>query len=265
VTNCITLTTDYGLSTSYVAAVKGQLIRQNPGLLLVDIAHNINKYNLQDAAFVLKNAYHFFPDKTLHLVDVSSLANEPAEFIYFEWSNHHFIMPDNGIASLLTNNDSLTTFVIPNGGRPVLHPFSFLNDVLPAIYPLLQGESPLELFGPGQKQYFQLTNLLPFISGDTLQGKVMYIDDYENIITNIDRKIFKSLIKNDGQMIIHLKKRYNHQNRVDKLVSSYEEVRAGEIACFFAHNNLLEISIRGGKAASLLGLRVDDPIFIEKI
>jgi S-adenosyl-L-methionine hydrolase (adenosine-forming) len=260
----ITLTTDYGLHDAYVAAVKGQLLRQHPAALLIDISHNISKYNLQEAAYLLKNAYHFFPDGSLHLVDVSNYNLPAVDFMLFAHEGHHFVMPNNGLASLLTENAYLDFYLVPANGRAALHPFALLNDLLPAIQPFLQGQSAEELYGPPANDYHMLMPLLPATSGNNLNGVVLHIDGYENIITNIDRPYFNRFVKPNEAFTIHLKRKVNHENRVTRLVDSYEDVAPGDIACFFGHNNLLQISVRGGNAASLLGMRVNDPIFIEK-
>jgi S-adenosyl-L-methionine hydrolase (adenosine-forming) len=260
----ITLTTDYGLSDAYVAALKGQLLRQHPAAQLIDISHNISKYNLQQAAYVLKNAYHFFPDGSLHLLDVSNFNLDPAEYMLFAFDGHFFVMPDNGLASLLTQNAHLRTYLVPANGRTALHSFSMLNDVLPALQPFLTGASLEEVYGPANEHYHMLMPFLPAISGNNLNGVVLHIDGYENLITNVDRAYFNSFMKGSNDFTIHLKRKINHENRVNQLVNSYEEVAPGNIACFFGHNNLLQIAIRGGNAASLLGLRMGDPIFIEK-
>lgn len=260
----VTLTTDYGLSDPYVAALKGQLLRQKPSLQLIDVAHNISKYNLQQAAYVLKNAFHFFPDGTLHLLDVSSTQNDQGEFLLFEFEGHYFVLPDNGICSLITHNAHIKPFLVPQGGRSSIYSFSLLRDVLPALQAFIEGGTPEELYGQPYEQYEQLTPLLPALNGSNLHGRILHVDSYENLITNIDRAIFKKLVGKEGNFIIHLKKRLNHENQVTKLVNSYEEVALSEIACFFGHNNLLQIALRGANASGLLGLRVGDPIFIEK-
>lgn len=261
----ITLTTDYGLSDPYVAAVKGQLYRQLPGVQLVDVAHNISKYNLQQAAYALKNAYHFFPDGSLHLLDVSSTHSDKAEFILFAFEGHYFVTPDNGICALITENAALKPFIVPQGGRPHAYPFSLLSDVLPALQPFLMGEKPELLYGEAISSYQELTHLLPVSSSDNLQGRVVYVDSYENVITNIDRNTFKKWLNKGDNYTIHLRKRRSHENQVTRLVNSYEDVQLTDIACFFGHNNLLQIAIRGGNASGLLGLKIGDPIYIEKI
>lgn len=260
----ITLTTDYGLSDPYLAAVKGHLYRQKPGIQLVDVAHNISKYNLQEAAYALKNAFHFFPDGSLHLLDVASTQIDHADFILFAFEGHYFVMPDNGICSLITENAALTPYIVPQGGKPIANSFSLLSDVLPALQPFLMGENPADLYGEPYTTYRELTHLLPVSSGNTLQGRATYIDAYENVITNIDRNTFKKWIGKSNDYIIHLRKRRSHENQVTRLVNSYEDVNLTDIACFFGHNNLLQIAIRGGNASGLLGLRVGDPIIIEK-
>ncbi len=260
----ITLTTDYGLSDPYLAAVKGQLMRQQAGIQITDIAHNISKYNLQEAAYVLKNAYHFFPDGCLHMLDVVGLQKEAVEFIYFEYDKHAFVMPDNGICALLTDNAPLQVYTITQSIQNGSSSFGLLSEVLPAIHPLLNQQKPEELFGPPHADYKLLTGIYPAIQGDMLTGYVLYIDAYENIVTNIDRNSFRRLFKGKSGFTIFLKRSINHENSINQLVNSYEDVDPGEIACYFGYNNLLQIAIRGGKAARLLGLKVNDPILIEK-
>lgn len=260
----VTLTTDYGLSDPYVAALKGQLLRQKPGLQLIDVAHNISKYNLQEAAYVLKNAFHFFPDGTLHLMDVSTTQSDNGEFMLFKFEGHYFVTPNNGVCSLLTHNAPIQPYLVPQGGRSSIHSFSLLRDVLPALHDFLHGTKADELYDQHIVDYEIMTPLLPVISGDSLHGRVIHVDSYENIITNVDRATFKKLVGKDGGFIIHLKKRLNHENKVSRLVNSYEEVGLSEIACFFGHNNLLQIALRGSNASGLLGLKANDPIFIEK-
>lgn len=260
----VTLTTDYGLSDPYVAALKGQLLRQKPGLQLIDVAHNISKYNLQEAAYVLKNAFHFFPDGALHLLDVSTTQNDDGDFMLFAYEGHYFVLPNNGICSLITNNAPISPYLVPQGGRGKVYSFGLLRDVLPALQEFLNGSSMEELYGVPLNNYEVMTPLLPVISGDNLHGRVIHIDSYENVITNVDRASFKKFLGKDADFVIHLKKRLRHENKVSRLVNSYEEVALSEIACFFGHNNLLQIALRGSNAAGLLGLKVNDPIFIER-
>jgi hypothetical protein len=51
---------------------------------------------------------------------------------------------------------------------------------------------------------------------------------------------------------------------VRSLSNSVDEVEPGAVACYFGFDNLLHLGIRCGKAASLLGMKVDDALFIEK-
>ena len=57
----ITLTTDMGLKDHYVAVVKGAILRQLPGAVIVDVSHSIRPFDNAQAAFVLRNTYPEFP------------------------------------------------------------------------------------------------------------------------------------------------------------------------------------------------------------
>src|SRR5690606_34239126 len=98
----ITLTTDLGHKDFYQAALKGSIITQYPTVRLVDISHEIPPFDIQYAAFVLKNAYPYFPEKTVHLIGIDSLYNnEETRYLALRYNNHYFVGADNGIFSLI--------------------------------------------------------------------------------------------------------------------------------------------------------------------
>ena len=66
----ITLTTDLGIKDFYLAAVKGFILSNLPETKIVDITHQIPSFHITQAAFILGNAYHYFPEGTVHLVSV---------------------------------------------------------------------------------------------------------------------------------------------------------------------------------------------------
>ena len=57
----ITLTTDLGSNDSYLASVKGTIYSQLKEAKVIDISNNIDPFNIQQAAYILRNCYEDFP------------------------------------------------------------------------------------------------------------------------------------------------------------------------------------------------------------
>ena len=97
----ITLTTDLGHKDFYQAALKGSIITQFPAVRLIDISHDIPPFDIQYAAFVLKNAYPYFPEKTVHLIGIDSVFNQETRYVALRHNGHYFVGADNGVFSLI--------------------------------------------------------------------------------------------------------------------------------------------------------------------
>ncbi|MBL7125226.1 MAG: SAM-dependent chlorinase/fluorinase [Dehalococcoidales bacterium] len=95
----ITLTTDFGLTDAYVAAMKGVILGINPEAKLVDICHTIKPQNIAQAAFVLSRAYPFFPEGTIHVVVVDPGVGTERRAIILRTKSADFVAPDNGVLS----------------------------------------------------------------------------------------------------------------------------------------------------------------------
>ena len=79
----VTFTSDFGLNDYYVALIKGSMLSENPSLNIIDISHNINNYDIVQAAFILKNAFESFPKGTIHILSVNSFYNKKQKFLVF--------------------------------------------------------------------------------------------------------------------------------------------------------------------------------------
>lgn len=254
----LTLTTDYGLNDPYLAMLRGSILSSRPVVRIIDVSHNIHKFNIREAAYVLKSCYSFYPPDTLHVVDVSSSQTISRDFLLFAFNKHFFLVPDNGICSLLTENGFIEArrIVVPTD-----HKGGF--DLLTAVMPRILTEKVLDpaLFGPVIEDYAMFTPTFPSLQGNRIMGKVQYIDSYRNIISNIDRAFFEQHVKRD--YIIYLKKSHRGGDEINRILSHYSADEPGEIVGFFGQNDYLQIAVHGGNAAELLGLRIDDAIMIE--
>ena len=118
----ITLTTDFGLTDGYVAAMKGVIYSINPEATIVDICHNIQPQNIRQAAFVLSTAYSYFPSYTVHLVVVDPGVGTNRRAIILKTPKAHFVAPDNGVLSYVI--DAYSPQPVPDSQRVKLGPES---------------------------------------------------------------------------------------------------------------------------------------------
>ena len=101
----VTLTTDYGYTDYYVAALKGKILSKSPLVQLIDISHNIESYDIIQGAYFVSQSIHSFPDNTIHLVAISNYLEGNNRLIATRKNNQYFIGPDNGIFSLVFCKD----------------------------------------------------------------------------------------------------------------------------------------------------------------
>src|SRR5882724_2177689 len=97
----ITLTTDFGVSDYFVGAMKGVILGIAPAARLVDVSHAVAPYNVNEAAFVLAEAWCYFPKGTIHVVVVDPGVGSERRPILVEAGGHYFVGPDNGVFSLV--------------------------------------------------------------------------------------------------------------------------------------------------------------------
>ena len=251
----VTLTTDWINDDYYAGAIKGKLINECPALSIVDISHNIPPFNMARAAFVLKNSYHHFPEGSIHLICVNSEPSNEESLLAIKYNGHFFIGNDNGIFGLLfrENPESIAELNCPDktGG------FCSLNVFVNAASRLANGEDISEL----GKQRDSLQKSVPrraTIEKDTINGSVIYIDSYQNAITNITRELYERIGKG-RKFEIALQSNHYKLNRINK---TYSETSAGELLVLFNSLNLLEIAINRGNAAELLSLGTNSVIRI---
>ncbi len=221
----ITLTSDFGLTDHYIAAVKAKLYASDPSLAVIDISHEIDKFNIAHASFVLRSVYRDFPEESVHMIAVGA-SSSYQECIAVRLDKHFFVGPDNGIISLL--NDREPAWI----GQDPVKIGEFKNDMQRKMHRQLKANKKL------------------------IAGNVIHMDHYGNLITNIDRFTFDVLSKDASYRIIFGREQF------EEIHQCYDDVDFGECALFFNSLQLLEISINQGSAAQLLGLNYDSPVQI---
>lgn len=250
----VTFTSDFGSTDFYVGAIKGAILRQAGSVQLVDISHGIRQNDLVRGAFVLRNTYREFPEGSIHILSVGNFHSERKGFLALKHDGHFFIGPDNGVFSLLFEDMPKQAYQLEQaegGTFPMKGLFS------KAVKLLVEGES-IERLGPVCETMEQRFALQPVISHAEIRGTVQYIDHYDNVILNVHQVLFEDLCQ-DRPFALYFKR----MEPITKLSRNYYDVPVGEPLCLFNSSGLLEIAINMGRAATMLGLHIDDGIQIK--
>ncbi|MGJ1389382.1 SAM hydrolase/SAM-dependent halogenase family protein [Sphingobacterium spiritivorum] len=254
----ITLTTDLGYQDFYQAALKGSIISQLPDVRIVDITHEIPSFNVQHAAFVLKNAYHYFPRKTVHLIGIDTVFQEDSRYIAMKYNGHFFVGADNGIFSIILGENQAEEVVELDIMQDLRYLHFPLADILTkATCHIAKGGKMSEIGIPIDKPIEKAT-FQPIFDQNSIKGHVSYIDSFGNVISNISKDLFNRIQAGRGFTLY-----FKRNETIDKMSWHYNEVSEGEKLCLFGISNFLEIAINKGNASQLLGLSQDEAIRVE--
>ncbi len=246
----ITLTTDLGDKDIYQAALKGSILKLLPSVNIVDITNSVAAYNIQQAAFILKNSFYYFPDATVHLIGIDTVFNSETRYLAIKYKNHFFVGADNGIFSLMFDKvpDEIVEINIMQDLK-FLH-FPLADIFVKAACHLAQGGKLTEI-GLPVSGIEKKMNLQPVIEKNLIKGSVIYIDSFQNVITNITKEFFNR--EQNGRLF---KLSFKRNESIDHLSWHYNEVPEGEKLCLFGISDHLEIAINKGNASGLLGLGI---------
>jgi len=254
----ITLTSDWNENDYYIASIKGKILTICPEARIIDINHRIKPFNTAQAAFVVRNSFHSFPENTIHIIAVNTEPESGGQLLAARKSNHFFLCADNGMLGLLgiPEPDLVIKLKEPDKDQPV----SFISMTIfaEAACALASG-TPMKELGTSTDQYNKQVPLRATIEDNTITGSVIYIDSYDNAITNISKELFERIGHGNPFRIFVQSKHY----RIDKINNRYNETPPGELLAIFNSAGLLEIAIRNGNAASLLKLNTNSSVRVE--
>ncbi len=254
----ITLTTDWHNDDFYTGAIKGLLYSKCPDITVVDITHKIDSFKYAQAAFVLRNAFSFYPKGTIHLVGINSDPTTEHPPICLKIKGQFFLGTASGIFSLMFTEkpDKIVkiedTDTIKNSSFPELTIFAEAASIL-------ANGGTMEQLGPELPSQYRHVQFMPAIDENDITGNVIYIDSYQNIITNISKELFNQVGKK-RKFIITVKSETYSTNKLSK---NYSEVEVGEILALFNSLGLLEIAIRNGRIAELIDIKINSPVTIK--
>jgi len=255
----ITLTTDFGTRDPFVGAMKGVILGIHPEARIVDIAHEIPPQDVREAAFVLRETCPYFPEGTIHVAVVDPGVGSARRAIVVETERYRFVGPDNGVFGWVCEAEAVRR-VVAITNRDLMQPevsatFHGRDVFAPAAAYMSKGVD-VSAFGPEVSDWVRLDFPKPKIEGGRLLGQVVRVDRFGNAITNVSREAFEAFVGN-GVFEIGA-----GPVRLREIVRSYASVSEGELLVLFGSSGYLEVSVSGGRASDVLGIKRGDTVWV---
>lgn len=254
----ITLTSDIGLQDYMVGAVKGQLYQQCPGAALFDISHEVVPFNFPQAAYLCRSAVAHFPAGTFHIILVNLFDRKPDYSLMAFQNGQYFCCADNGLLSMILDGKPEALVQLPLDRTAPRNTTGFIRSFAAAINRITAGEA-LEATGKPTTEFVRRNNLQPMISGQWMEGQIVYIDNFENVVVNITRDQFEEQRKGRGFRIYVMRDEF-----ISNISETYADVPEGNKLALFNTAGFLEIAINKGNAAGLFGLQSMDREQVKK-
>ena len=253
----ITITSDFGTTDHYLGILKGRIYSQLESAKIVDISNNIEKFNIAQPAFILKNSYNFFPNNSIHIVLVGTM-HPNMDYVIVKKDSHYFIGLDNGLFSLVFDNQPIFAYRIKLSPPPELFSFPESEIATQAASHLLRGGIPEVIADPIQN-LTQALGFAPVIQENLIRASVVHIDSYGNAITNLSKTVFDRIARGrEFEIGFRVPK-----TKADRISQRYSDVEPGEIVILFNSSGFLEIAFNGGRASGLLGIELHDMLTIQ--
>lgn len=245
----LTLTSDIGQQDFLVGAVKGLLLQGTSGFSIVDITHQLSPFNYPQAAYVCRNAIRSFPEGSFHLVLVNLFDEKPEHLLLARHKGQYIGCADNGLLTMILEEVPEKVVALPLDKAQQKNTLYCSSVFAKAIDDISKGMS-MEQLGDPEVSINVKNPLKPMLGNDWIEGQIIFIDNFENVIINISREEFEEQRKGRSFKIV-----FKRDEVIDHISETYADVNEGEKLALFNSAGYLEIAINKGNAAGLLGLQ----------
>lgn len=245
----LTLTSDIGQQDFLVGAVKGQLLQVNNGFTIVDISHNLSPFNYPQAAYVCRNAIKSFPPGTFHIVLINLFDHRPDHLLLTKHNDQYIGCADNGLITMILEevpHEIVALSLSKSAQKNTLYCATVLAN---AFHEICNGKKIEEIGDPSVS--IEVKNpLRPLLGNNWIEGQIIFIDNFENVIINITKDEFEEQRRGRSFKIV-----FKRDEVIDKISDTYADVSESEKLALFNSAGYLEIAINKGNAAGLFGLQ----------
>ncbi len=237
----IALLTDFGLDDNFVGVMKGVILNINPNVNLVDISHSIKPHDISEAAFLLRGTFKYFSKGTIFLVVIDPGVGTGRKPVIVRTKSYFFIGPDNGVLSLAAEEDGIKDIIQIKDKtyflKPVSTTFHGRDIFAPAAAHISKGKTPTSL-GKLERNMKRLNIPEVLVDKNTLKGRIIHIDRFGNLTTNIKRDLFTQFSGSNRKFRIRIRNK-----SINRISQSYQAVKPGYPLAIFGSSGYLEISV----------------------
>ncbi len=254
----VALLTDFGDRDGYVSSMKGVLLSQNPNIQFLDVTHQVSPQNINEAAFTLLANYAYFPKGVICISVIDPTVGAGRKILCAKTSKGFFIAPDNGLLSPVLEREENPIVRSVENKKLFLSKVSSTfhgRDIMSPVAAYLSKAGNFSNVGPKMKKWNEIGWEKVFVEKRRVQGSVVSIDRFGNIISNITEEDVKSFLGED--LIIKIKK-----NEFKEISQCFSDVKQGKSLCLWNSLGLLEVAINQGDAAKNLKVRLGDKLSV---
>ena len=257
----ITLLTDFGDRDSFVASMKGVILTINPHATIIDLSHHVPSHSVEDAAYLLRSSYRYFPEGTVHVAVVDPGVGSARRPLIAKNERYFFLAPDNGLLThILAESSETEVREIENKTYRLISPGRTFDgrDLFAPAAAWLTKQQPFASFGRLIDNCKTFTISKPKWEAKTIIGEIVHVDRFGNLISNLtphDVKEIQDVTKRPNALI----RIAGH--KIETLAGSYSEGTAEQPSALINSDGRLEIFVKEASAADLLkmgrGARVE--------
>ena len=252
----IVLLTDFGLKDHYVGVTKGVILAKNKNAQIIDLSHDIESQDVMGAYFLLQNSYRYFPKGTVFVVIVDPTVGSDRDIVCVRTKDYLFLAPDNGVLSFLYKVDKVeeiynvtnTKYFLPN----ISNTFHGRDIFAPVAAHLSLGFSTSKLGRKGSS-IKRLGTVEPSITDGVVEGEVVSIDKFGNLITNISKNYLEGF--SDASIKVKGK-------TINGIIRSYAGAKGRDLLATIGSSGYVEISVNRGNAAKKLAAKVGEKVSV---
>lgn len=245
----ITLTSDIGQHDFLAGAIKGKLLQVSEAFTIIDITHYLSPFNYPQAAYVCRNAIKNFPAGTFHMVLVNLFDEKPEHLLLAQHNGHYIGCADNGLLTMILEEIPQKVIALPLEKTAQKNTL-YCTTVFAKAFDAIAKGKQLEAIGDASVSIQVKNPLRSLLGNNWVEGQIIFIDNFENVIVNITKEEFEEQRKGRSFKIV-----FKRDEIIDKISETYADVSEGEKLALFNAAGYLEIAINKGNAAGLFGLQ----------
>lgn len=260
----VAILSDLGTRDYFVAAIKGAILSISPDAKIVDVTHEVPKYNIQAAAFILWQVAKAFSKGTIFIVVVDPGVGTERKCVLLQTKNDMlFIAPDNGVLTFVAKQLGVAKiYRVANqelmGHKPSMT-FHGRDIMAPVAAHLSLGVEPSKV-GPKLTEIKLFEIPRPAVTKNEIRGQIMSIDNFGDIMTNIDAATISKFANRGTVLLVTI------ENMVIpvKFVRTFGEVEPRESLCYIGSSGMLELASNMGNLADELKVKIGSGLIIKR-